>query len=393
MSAAGFLPNDSSFATRAIHDGQDPEKWSSHCMIPPIVMSTTFKQSEPCVFKGYDYSRGGNPTRDVLESCLASLDDAKYGLAYASGLGATTTVIHLLNAGDHFVAMDDLYGGTVRYFNKIVKRMNINVTYVDGSDHNEIEAAIRDNTKLIWIETPTNPLMKVADIKKICDIAHKKNILVAVDNTFLTPYFQRPLNLGADMVVYSLTKYMNGHSDIIMGAVTTNNQEVYENLKFLQKSMGIVPSPFDCYLVNRSLKTLHIRMKEHMANGLAVGKFLESHPLVEKVNHPGLPAHPQYELTLRQCHGHSGMISFYIKGGLKEAKRFLSALKVFTLAESLGGFESLAEIPSLMTHASVPPEQREKLRITDNLIRLSVGLESSEDLIKDLDQALQASAK
>ncbi|XP_021925303.1 cystathionine gamma-lyase isoform X1 [Zootermopsis nevadensis] len=311
-------------------------------------------------------------------------------MCFASGLGATTAVIHLLNAGDHMISVDDVYGGTYRYFSKVAARMNVETTYVDASEPSNLEKAIRSNTKLVWLESPTNPLLKVMDIKTIAEIVHKKDILLAVDNTFLTSYFQRPLSLGADLVIYSLTKYMNGHSDVIMGAVTTSNEDIHTRLRFLQNALGIVPSPFDCYLVNRSVKTLHIRMREHMKNGLEVARYLEKHPLVEKVFHPGLPSHPQHGLTKHQCYGHSGIFSFYIKGGLRESTIFLKALKVFTLAESLGGYESLAELPSVMTHASIPIEEREKTGITDSLVRLSVGLESSEDLVEDLDQALKA---
>lgn len=392
MSEEGFLQQEPGFATKAIHVGQEPEQWNSNAVIPPITLSTTFKQEAPAKHKGYEYGRSGNPSRSVLEACLASLDDAKYALCFASGLGATTALVHLLNAGDHMISVDDVYGGTYRYFNKAAACMNVETTFVDATEPSNLEKAIRPNTKLVWLESPTNPLLKVIDIKKIAEIAHNRDILLAVDNTFLTPYFQRPLNLGADVVVYSLTKYMNGHSDVVMGAVTTNNEDIHTRLRFLQNALGIVPSPFDCYLVNRSVKTLHIRMREHMKNGLEVARYLEKHPLIEKVMHPGLPSHPQNELAKHQCYGHSGIFSMYIKGGLNESSEFLKALKVFALAESLGGFESLAELPSVMTHASIPREKREKTGITDNLVRLSVGLESSEDLIADLEQALEAAA-
>jgi len=392
MSEEGFLQQKPGFATKAIHVGQEPEQWNSNAVIPPITLSTTFKQEAPAKHKGYEYGRSGNPSRSVLEACLASLDDAKYALCFASGLGATTSLVHLLHAGDHMISVDDVYGGTYRYFNKAAACMNVETTFVDATEPSNLEKAIRPNTKLVWLESPTNPLLKVIDIKKIAEIAHNRDILLAVDNTFLTPYFQRPLDLGADVVVYSLTKYMNGHSDVIMGAVTTNNEDIHTRLRFLQNALGIVPSPFDCYLVNRSLKTLHIRMREHMKNSLEAARYLEKHPLVEKVMHPGLPSHPQHELAKRQCYGHSGVFSIYIKGGLNESSEFLKALKVFSLAESLGGYESLAELPSVMTHASIPREEREKTGITDNLIRLSVGLETSEDLIADLEQALKAAA-
>merc|ERR1719222_1771453 len=309
-------------------------------VVPPISMSTTFKQDGPAQFRSYEYGRSGNPTRNTLEKVLASLEGAKYGMAFSSGLGASTSIVHLLSAGDHIVSMDDLYGGTNRYLRKVADRMNIKTTFVDATVPENVEKAIQENTRLVWIETPTNPTLKVVDIQRVAELVHKKdNILLVVDNTFLSSYFQRPLELGADIVMHSLTKYMNGHSDVIMGAAMTNNEDVHTRLRFLQNSIGPVPSPFDCYL--------------------------ETHPCVERVIHPGLPSHPQHELFKRQCYGHSGMVTMYIKGGLDEAKAFFKSLKVFTLAESLGGYESLAELPALMTHASVSPEERAVLGISD----------------------------
>ncbi|XP_053698123.1 cystathionine gamma-lyase [Sabethes cyaneus] len=385
----GFLAQPKGFATKAIHVGQEASQWKSNAVVPPISMSTTFKQFGPAQHSGFEYGRSGNPTRDVLERCLAALDNGKYGLTFSSGLGATTAMITMLEAGDHVVAGDDLYGGTNRLLRKVAMKMNITIDFVDCTDLAKVEAAVKSNTKLFWIETPTNPLLKVIDIAAVCAVAHKfPGVVVVVDNTFLSSYFQRPLDLGADIVMYSLTKYMNGHSDVIMGATVTNDEALYEKLKFLQNATGIVPSPFDCYLVNRSLKTLSLRMERHKMNSLAVAKFLENHPKVERVLHPGLPSHPQHELAKRQTYGHSGIMSFYIKGGLEEATKFLKSLEVFTLAESLGGYESLAELPSVMTHASVPEEQRIALGITNGLIRISVGLEDSDDLIEDLKQAL-----
>lgn len=386
----GFRAQPKGFATKAIHVGQDAEQWNSRAVVPPISMSTTFKQFGPAKHSGYEYGRSGNPTRDVLEKCLASLDNGKYGLTFSSGLGATTTMITMLSAGDHIVAGDDLYGGTNRLMRQVAMKMNIEVDFIDCTNLAKIEAAIKPNTKLFWIETPTNPLLKVIDIEAVCNVAHKHpGVVVVVDNTFLSSYLQRPLDLGADVVMYSLTKYMNGHSDVIMGAATMNDEAIYEKLKFLQNAAGIVPSPFDCYLVNRSLKTLSLRMERHKSNSLAIAKYLESHPKVERVLHPGLPSHPQHELAKKQTYGHSGIMSFYIKGGLDESTVFLKSLEVFTLAESLGGYESLAEVPSVMTHASVPAEQRAELGITDNLIRISVGLEDEDDLIVDLKKALE----
>jgi len=387
---ASFRDNDKHFATKALHEGQEPEKWNSMAVVPPISLSTTFKQDAPADFKMYEYGRSGNPTRDTLEKCLASLDGAEHACVFASGLATSTTITHLLNAGDHIISMDDVYGGTNRYFRKVASRMNIETTFVDATNPSNIEAAIKPNTKMVWVETPTNPTLKVVDIAAVAAITKKHpNIFLVVDNTFLSSYFQRPLELGADIVMYSLTKYMNGHTDVIMGAAVTSSPDLHERLRFLQNAIGPVPSPFDCYLVNRSLKTLKVRMEEHQKNALIVGKWLEQHSGVESVRHPGLPSHPQHELVKRQCYGHSGMMSFYIKGGLNESKKFLSALKLITLAESLGGYESLAELPYLMTHASIEEKERVALGVTDNLVRLSVGLENAEDLIADLDQAFK----
>merc|ERR1712227_770484 len=342
----------------------------------------------------YEYSRSGNPTRDCLEKCLAALDGGKYAITFASGLAATNTITQLLKSGDHLVAMDDLYGGTNRYFRKVASKMGIETSFVDATNAQKVAEAIKPNTRMVWVETPTNPTLKVVDIEAVAKITKKhENIFLVVDNTFLSSYFQRPLELGADIVMYSLTKYMNGHTDVIMGAACTNSEDLHDRLRFLQNAIGPVPSPFDCYLVNRSLKTLKLRMEEHQKNALIVGRWLEQHPGVEKVRHPGLPSHPQHELVKRQCYGHSGMMSFYLKGGLNESKKFLSALKVITLAESLGGYESLAELPYSMTHASIEEKERVALGVTSNLVRLSVGLENAEDIMADIDQALKIAVK
>ncbi|XP_035217835.1 cystathionine gamma-lyase-like [Stegodyphus dumicola] len=384
----------SEFGTRAIHAGQNPEKWNHRAVIPPISLATTFQQFAPAQHAGFEYSRSGNPTRQSLEECLASLESAKYALCFASGLATTLSLIHLLQSGEHVVCFDDLYGGTNRYFRTCASKMGIEVTFVDMRDVKSVENAIQHNTKMIWIETPTNPTMKMVDIEEVCKLLkHYPGIISVVDNTFMSSYFQKPLTLGADIVMHSLTKYMNGHSDVVMGAIATNNEEIYKQMKYFQNSLGTVPSPFDCFLVNRGLKTLHLRMERHMQNAMAIAEFLEKHPAVEKVIYPGLKSYPQYELAKKQCTGFSGMVSFYLKGSLKEAKIFVGNLKVFLLAESLGSVESLAEIPSLMTHASVPKEQREQLGISDNLVRLSVGIEEETDLIADLNQALQKSQK
>jgi len=392
---AEYKENDKSFATKALHAGQEPEQWNSMAVIPPISLSTTFKQDGPADFRKYEYGRSGNPTRDVLEKCIASLDGAKHCMTFASGLAATTAITHLLSAGDHIVSMDDVYGGTNRYFRQVAARMNIQTTFVDATDPQKLDSAIKDNTKMVWLETPTNPTLKIVDIKACADVVQKhkknKNIFMVVDNTFLTSYFQRPLELGADISYYSLTKYMNGHTDVIMGAAATNDEDLHNRLRFLQNAIGPVPSPFDCYLVNRSLKTLKVRMEEHQRNALTLGKYLEGHPAVLKVIHPGLPSHPQHEVVKRQNYGHSGMLSFYLKGGLAQSRKFLSSLEVVTLAESLGGYESLAELPYLMTHASIEEKERVALGVTDNLIRVSVGLENAEDIVADIEKALQKS--
>uniref|UniRef100_A0A8C9MXW2 Cystathionine gamma-lyase n=1 Tax=Serinus canaria TaxID=9135 RepID=A0A8C9MXW2_SERCA len=362
--ALGFLPHFPRFATDAIHYGQEPDQWTSKAVVPPITLSTTFKQRVPKKDEGYEYIRSGNPTRDCLEKAVAALDGAKYSLAYSSGMAAILTICHLLKTGETIISMDEVYEGGY-------------MVYVDCTDPKQLE-------NLVWLETPTNPTLKVLDIKACADIVHRHpGVLLAVDNSFMSAYFQRPLSLGADICMSSATKYMNGHSDVLMGLVSVNKDDLYKRLKFLQSPLGAVPSPFDCFLCNRGLKTLHIRMERHFKNGLAVAKFLESHPRVEKVIYPGLPSHPQYEVTQKQCTGCPGMVTFYIKGNIKNASAFLSNLKVFSLAESLGGFESLAE-------ASKSCRERERLGITDTLIRLSVGLEDEEDLLADLDQALKA---
>uniref|UniRef100_A0A4W4EF67 Cystathionine gamma-lyase n=1 Tax=Electrophorus electricus TaxID=8005 RepID=A0A4W4EF67_ELEEL len=389
---AGFRHEFKSFATDAIHVGQEPEQWKSMAVVPPISLSTTFKQYAPGKHAGFEYSRSGNPTRNCLERAVAALDGAKYCVALASGLAATVTITHLLKSGDGIVCMNDVYGGTNRYFRRVAAEIGYDISFVDCTKPEELKAALKLNTKLLWLETPTNPTMKVVDIEACSAIAHEhsKDLIVVVDNTFMSAYFQRPLSLGADICMYSATKYMNGHSDVIMGLISVNREDLYEQLKFLQNALGSVPSPFDCYLCNRGLKTLPLRMKQHFRNAMAVAQFLEADPRVDKVIFPGVPSHPQYELMKRQCTGCPGMITFYIKGKLEHATAFLSNLKLFALAESLGGYESLAEHPAIMTHASVSENERMQLGITDTLIRLSVGLEDEEDIIADLDQALSA---
>uniref|UniRef100_UPI00358DF344 cystathionine gamma-lyase isoform X1 n=1 Tax=Myxine glutinosa TaxID=7769 RepID=UPI00358DF344 len=377
------------FATLATHAGQDAEQWRSHAIVPPISLATTFKQRAPGQHEGYEYSRSGNPTRKCLEEAIAAVDGAKYALAFASGLATTVVVINTLKAGDHVICMHDVYGGTNRYFQKVVQNFGVEISFVDCTNVENLKAAIRPTTKLVWVETPSNPMMEVTDIEACASAIHSaSSAFMVVDNTFMSPYFQRPLALGADVCMNSATKYINGHSDVVMGLLSTNRKDLYDRLKFLQNALGCVPSPFDCFLCNRGLKTLPLRMKQHQASGLAVAKFLSTHRHVQKVLHPAFEDHPQYEISARQTSGSSGMLSLYLKGGLKQANAFLSNLKIFTLAESLGGYESLAEHPAIMTHASVPEAEREALGITDSLVRLSVGLEDEADLIADLDNAL-----
>ena len=385
----GFKPFEH-FATDALHAGQEPEQWASSAVVPLISLSTTFKQTAPGVNAlGYEYSRSGNPTRNVAEKCIAALENGKHGMLFSSGLGATACITQILHSGEHVVAMDDLYGGTNRFFRQIASQNGIETTFVDATNPENVRNAIRPNTRMVWVETPTNPTMKIVDIKAVSNIVKEQpNIFMVTDNTFASSYFQRPLDLGSDLAFHSVTKYMNGHSDVVMGAVVTNNEALAEKLRFLQNATGPVPSPFDCYMMNRGLKTLHLRMQAHMKNGFAVARYLESNPRVEKVLHPGLPSHPNHEVAKSQMIGFSGMVTFYIKGGEEEARIFLQSIKLFTLAESLGGYESLAEHPAIMTHASVVKEEREKLGIYDNLIRLSVGVEDEADLIADLEQAL-----
>ncbi|XP_031553933.1 cystathionine gamma-lyase-like isoform X1 [Actinia tenebrosa] len=386
------LPSFPHFGTIAIHDGQEPEQWMSMGVVPPISMATTFKQDSPGQHRGFEYSRSGNPTRQCFEKCVAGLEGAKYAFATASGLAASLVIAHLMKSGDHIACVDDVYGGTNRYFNRIMAgAMGIEVTMNDFTNLENVEKAIKPNTKIVWIETPTNPLLKLIDIKGVADIVHQhEGVILVVDNTFMSSYFQRPLSLGADVVMHSVTKYMNGHSDVVMGVLATSDEKIAERIRFLQNAIGPVPSPFDCYLANRGLKTLHLRMRQHEVNALTLAKFLEKDPRCTKVVYPGLESHPQHELAKKQMTGFGGMVTFYIKGGLANATEFLKKVKVFTLAESLGGFESLCEHPAIMTHASVPPDQRDKLGISDTLIRLSVGLEDTQDIIDDIDQALAA---
>jgi cystathionine gamma-lyase len=379
-----------SFASRCIHGGQRPDPVTGAVMTP-IYYTSTYAQTAPGEHKGYEYSRTHNLTRFALEANLASLEGGVGGLCFASGLAATSTLLQLFDSGTHVIACDDLYGGTFRLFDKVYRRLGFEFTYVDPlGGAAAVEAAIRPTTKLVWVETPTNPMLKLVDIAAVAEVCRKRQLLLAVDNTFMTPYFQRPLELGADIVAHSLTKYLNGHSDVVGGALIAKDAALRERLAFLQNAAGAVPSPMDCFLIVRGTKTLHVRMDRHEANARAIAAWLAEHPQVEKVIYPGLPSHPQHALAQRQQRGFGGMISFVLRGGLAESRRFLSACQVFTLAESLGGVESLIEHPAIMTHASVPAENRAKLGIVDGFIRLSVGIEDLSDLRADLDRAFHA---
>ncbi|PRP92405.1 Cystathionine beta-lyase [Enhygromyxa salina] len=375
--------------TLAIHGGQHSEPVTGAVMTP-IFQTSTYVQKSPGEHTGFEYSRTQNPTRFALERAIASLEGGTHGLAFASGCAATTAIIQLLDAGDHVIAGDDIYGGTFRLFDKVMSRRGHRFSYVDPRDLGAVEAAFEDATKLVWLETPTNPMLKLGDIAAIARMCKERGVLLAVDNTFMTPVFQRPLELGADLVVHSTTKYIGGHSDVVGGAIATASADLHDRLHFIQNSCGAVPGPQDSYLTLRGIKTLALRMQRHEQNALAVARYLEAHAKVERVIYPGLASHPQHELASRQMSGFGGMVSFYLKGGLDEARRFLEAVRVFTLAESLGGVESLIEHPAIMTHASVPKENRDKLGIADGFVRASVGIEHLDDLLADLERALAA---
>lgn len=377
------------FNTKVIHGGQQHEPHTGSVNVP-VFLTSTFAQETPGKLKaGYEYSRGANPTRQALEDSLASIENGHTGLAFGSGLAAIDAVLKLLNPGDHVVAVDDLYGGTYRLFTRLFSKYQLEFSFVSFENAENLDSAIQENTRLIWLETPTNPLMKLVDIQKVADQVKGKNILVAVDNTFATPFIQRPLDLGADIVMHSATKYLGGHSDVVAGALVTKTKELGEELHFIQFASGGILGPHDSYLVLRGIKTLSLRMERHSENGMKVAEFLAQHPKVDKVYYPGLKSNPQYELAQKQMNGFGGMVSFTFKSGKKEeAVKFLESIKIFTLAESLGGVESLANHPSTMTHASIPAEKREELGITDDLVRLSVGIEDASDLLSDLENAL-----
>ncbi len=376
------------FGTIAIHAGQEADP-ATGAIMTPIYQTSTFVQSEPAVHKGYDYSRAGNPTRTALEKNLAALEEGKYCAAFSSGMGAIDAIVKLLKAGDHIIAGNDLYGGTYRIFVKVFEQFGLKFDFIEMSNSGNVKKALRPNTKMVWIETPTNPLLRIVDIEEVAKTARAAGALTVVDNTFATPFLQKPLMLGANIVVHSATKYIGGHSDVILGAAITNDDVIAEKLYFIQKSSGAVPGPFDCFLALRGTKTLHLRMERHCENAKKVAQFLAGHPKVKTINFPGFKTHPNHEVAKRQMADFGGMVSFTLKNdNIKEAKKLTTLTKIFTLAESLGGVESLIEHPASMTHSSLPREVRLRSGLEDTLIRLSVGVEDAEDLIDDLKQAL-----
>ncbi len=376
------------FGTKAIHAGQEPDP-TTGAIMTPIYQTSTYVQAEPGDHKGYEYSRGTNPTRKALEDCIASLENAKFGLCFSSGMGAIDAVMKTLKTGDEVITGDDLYGGTYRIFTKIFAPMGIVFKFIDFTNPDNLKQHITPKTKMVWIETPTNPTCKIIDIEAVAKIAKANNILLSVDNTFASPYNQNPINLGADLVMHSVTKYIGGHSDLVMGALCTNSEKLYDELFYIYNACGATPGPMDSFLALRGIKTLHIRMERHNANGIAIANYLKNHPAVDKIYWPGFETHPNHEVAKKQMRGFGGMISFTLKGDSKEqAFKVASSFKVFALAESLGGVESLIGHPASMTHASIPKEEREKVGVTDSLLRLSVGIEDIEDLIADIEQAL-----
>jgi cystathionine gamma-lyase len=380
--------NRDSFATRTIHAGQQPEP-ETGAIMQPIFATSTYVQKSPGVHQGFEYSRTQNPTRGALERCVVDLESGKHGFAFASGMAATGTILELIDSGSHVIALDDIYGGTTRLFEKVRKRSaGLDFSFVDLTDLDALQDAILDHTRMIWVETPSNPLLKLSDIAGAAEIARANDILMVVDNTFATPYIQRPLELGCDIVMHSVTKFLNGHSDMVGGIAVTRDDAIAEQLGFLQNSVGSILGPFDSFLALRGLKTLDVRMQRHCQNAQYIAEWLENDARVERVLYPGLESHPQYELASEQMDQPGGIVTFFIKGGLDESRSFLEKCRLFTLAESLGGVESLVDHPAIMTHASVPADKRAELGISDQLIRLSVGIENVDDLVADLDQAL-----
>ena len=375
------------FGTKAVHAGQTPDP-STGAIMTPVYMTSTYVQESPGVHKGYEYSRTHNPTRTALQDNLAALEGGKHGMCFSSGLGATNTVLEMLSAGDHVVAGNDLYGGTYRIMRRVFERFGLQFTFVDTTDANRVAEAWRPNTKLLWIETPSNPLLRITDIAACAAIARQRGGLCLVDNTFATPCLQRPLALGADLVLHSMTKYLGGHSDVVGGAVITSDDALHDRIRFLQNACGATPGPMDCFLVLRGTKTLHLRMERHCANAAQIAKWLEAHAAVTKVYYPGLASHPQHALAAKQMCGMGGMVSFEVRGGLEASRKVAERVRLFALAESLGGVESLLDHPAIMTHASIPPAERHAAGLADGLLRLSVGIEDVADLVADLETAL-----
>ena len=378
------------FSTKAIHAGQAPDP-ATGAIMTPVYLTSTYVQQAPGIHKGYDYSRSGNPTRDALEKNLAALENAEFGLCFSSGLGAENTVLNLLKSGDHVLACRDLYGGSYRLFTQVWEKFGVDFSFVNAFDISEIEKGIRKETRLLWLETPSNPQLTITDIQLAAEIAHQHGVTVVVDNTFATPCLQQPLDLGADIVIHSTTKYLGGHSDVLGGALLTRDQDLYEKLKFYQNSVGSVPGPLDCFLILRGTKTLDVRMERHCKNGEAIARFLNDHKEVKSVHYPGLPNDPGYSIAKKQMSGFGGMVSLELEGGMERNMRFTTKTKVFSLAESLGGVESLLGHPISMTHAAIPKEERDKGGLPDALVRLSVGIEDEADLIEDLDRAIMES--
>ncbi len=376
------------FATKAIHAGQEPDP-TTGAVMTPIYQTSTYWQKSPGDNKGYEYSRGTNPTRKALEDCLAALENGQFGLAFSSGMGATDAVMKMLRPGDEVITGNDLYGGSYRMFTKLYAPYGIKFHFIDFADPENIRQYINQNTKLVWVETPTNPTMRIVDLSAVAKISKENNVLLAVDNTFASPYLQTPLDLGADLVMHSVTKYLGGHSDVVMGALIVNDEKLYKDLFFIYNATGATPGPQDCFLVLRGIKTLHLRMKAHCENGRQIAAFLKNHPKIDKVYWPGFPDHPNHEIAKKQMRDFGGMISFTLKeASLEETFRVASSFQVFTLAESLGGVESLVNHPVTMTHASIPKAERDKVGVTDNLLRLSVGVEDIDDLLEDLERVL-----
>ncbi len=381
--------NAAGFGTRAIHAGQRPDP-TTGAIMTPVYMTSTYVQEEPAKTKGYDYSRTCNPTRSALEENLASLEGGRFGLSFSSGMGAINCLMNLLETGDHVVACNDLYGGTYRLFKTLYEKFGVDFSLIDTSDLNKVKESIRPDTKLVYLETPTNPLLRLSDIAKVAELCKEHNdLILAVDNTFATPFLQNPLELGADIVIHSVTKYLGGHSDVVGGALILDDEEMHDQLRHFQNTVGSTPGPMDCFLVLRGTKTLHIRMERHCQNAEKIAAWLNDHPKVAKVHYPGLPSHPQFELCQKQMKHPGGMVSLELEGGLAAGKDFVTRTMLFSLAESLGGVESLVDHPASMTHASIPREEREAAGLMDGLVRLSVGIEDLDDLIKDLEQALE----